>query len=99
MVDWIDQHSGQQGPHVKWSSSRDIRASNVHVVARIPRMLTPVLAEGTPVGNASAPNKATPRTIVIEPRRGPLALNFTELWEGRELLYFLAWREVRVRYK
>src|SRR5262249_18707878 len=39
------------------------------------------------------------RAVVIEPRRGALAINFRELWEGRELLFFLAWREVRVRYK
>jgi lipopolysaccharide transport system permease protein len=37
--------------------------------------------------------------VIIEPRRGPLAFNFAELWEYRELLVFLAWREVRVRYK
>jgi len=39
------------------------------------------------------------RVVVIEPRRGALAFNFGELWEYRELLVFLAWREVRVRYK
>jgi lipopolysaccharide transport system permease protein len=37
--------------------------------------------------------------VIIEPRRGPLAFNFPELWAYRELLVFLAWREVRVRYK
>lgn len=39
------------------------------------------------------------RTVIIEPRRGALAFNFRELWAYRELLVFLAWREVRVRYK
>jgi len=39
------------------------------------------------------------RLVIIEPRKGPLAFNFGELWEYRELLVFLAWREVRVRYK
>jgi lipopolysaccharide transport system permease protein len=38
-------------------------------------------------------------TIVIEPSRGWLSLNLRELWAYRELLYFLIWRDVKVRYK
>jgi lipopolysaccharide transport system permease protein len=37
--------------------------------------------------------------LVIEPRRGWQALNFRELWRFRELLYFLIWRDIKVRYK
>jgi len=36
---------------------------------------------------------------VIEPRRGWLAINWAEIWRYHELLYFLAWRDVTVRYK
>lgn len=36
---------------------------------------------------------------VIEPRRGWLAVNWGEIWRYRELLYFLAWRDVTIRYK
>jgi lipopolysaccharide transport system permease protein len=36
---------------------------------------------------------------VIEPARGWQWLNLGELWRYRELLYFLAWRDVKVRYK
>lgn len=35
----------------------------------------------------------------IEPSRGWVSLNLRELWEYRELLYFLTWRDVKVRYK
>ncbi len=35
----------------------------------------------------------------IRPPRGWLTLNLHELWEYRELLYILAWRDVKVRYK
>jgi lipopolysaccharide transport system permease protein len=35
----------------------------------------------------------------IRPPKGFAALNFLELWEYRELLYFLVWRDVKVRYK
>jgi lipopolysaccharide transport system permease protein len=39
------------------------------------------------------------RQVIIERRRGRLVFDFAELWAYRELLLFLAWREVRVRYK
>lgn len=35
----------------------------------------------------------------IEPSRGWPKLNMGELWEYRELLFFLTWRDVKVRYK
>jgi lipopolysaccharide transport system permease protein len=37
--------------------------------------------------------------IRIEPSKGWVALKLRELWEYRELLYFLIWRDVKVRYK
>ena len=37
--------------------------------------------------------------IIIKPRKGWISINFKELWQFRELLYFLAWRDVKVRYK
>jgi lipopolysaccharide transport system permease protein len=36
---------------------------------------------------------------VIEPSSGWAALKLHELWEYRELLYFLIWRSIKVRYK
>lgn len=38
-------------------------------------------------------------TIRIEPSQGWIPINFAELWEYRELLYFLTWRDIKVRYK
>lgn len=35
----------------------------------------------------------------IQPRKGWVGLNFRELWKYRELLYFLIWRDLKVRYK
>ena len=37
--------------------------------------------------------------VVYERKRGWAALNLRELWAYRELLYFLTWRDVLVRYK
>ncbi len=35
----------------------------------------------------------------ITPQRGWVNLNLRELWAYRELLYFLTWRDIKVRYK
>ena len=37
--------------------------------------------------------------MVIRPRSGWIAVDWRELWEARELLYFLVLRDVKVRYK
>jgi lipopolysaccharide transport system permease protein len=39
------------------------------------------------------------RVTVIERRKGWRALDLRELWDYRELLYFLIWRDVKIRYK
>lgn len=39
------------------------------------------------------------QVIRIEPSKGWVALQLQELWAYRELLYFLIWRDVMVRYK
>lgn len=36
---------------------------------------------------------------VIEPTRGLASLQLAAVWQYRELLGFLAWRDVKVRYK
>jgi lipopolysaccharide transport system permease protein len=43
----------------------------------------------------------SPKTSVttIEPSRGWVPVNLRELWDYRELLYFLTWRDIKVRYK
>lgn len=38
-------------------------------------------------------------TTIIRPLRGWVPINFRELWEYRELLYFFTWRDVKLRYK
>jgi lipopolysaccharide transport system permease protein len=47
------------------------------------------------VGSSHLPDKPV---VVIE-RRAWLGLDLRELWAYRELLYFLMWRDVKVRYK
>jgi lipopolysaccharide transport system permease protein len=38
-------------------------------------------------------------TVVIKPRKGWVPLNLRDLWNYRELAYFLTWRNIKVRYK
>lgn len=42
---------------------------------------------------------AEPVTVRIEPPLGWFDLRLREVWAYRELLYFLVWRDVKVRYK
>ncbi|HEX7316864.1 MAG TPA: ABC transporter permease [Pyrinomonadaceae bacterium] len=37
--------------------------------------------------------------VVIEPSSGWVPVRFGDLWTYRELLYFLMWRDIKVRYK
>jgi len=39
-----------------------------------------------------------PPLVVIEPRRG-FGVDWSELWAHRELVFFLGWRDIKVRYK
>ncbi len=47
----------------------------------------------------SETSKPTQPVTIIRPRRGWGGLDLGELWRYRELLYFLIWRDVKVRYK
>lgn len=37
--------------------------------------------------------------VVVEARRGWFSLDLKDLWHYRELLFFLTWRDIKVRYK
>lgn len=42
---------------------------------------------------------AKPPVVLIHPSRGWADLRLADLWEYRELLYFLVWRDLKARYK
>lgn len=54
-----------------------------------------------PLSASAASDRLGPRLPVhtIAPSRSWAPLQLAELWEYRELLYFLMWREVKIRYK
>lgn len=37
--------------------------------------------------------------MVIQPTKGLSVLRFSEVWEFRELFFFLVWRDIKIRYK
>ena len=48
---------------------------------------------------ADEPVAAQAVEIVIRPRKGWIAIDWSEISHYRELLYFLVWRDVKIRYK
>lgn len=58
----------------------------------VPETVTP-LAPGQPLAPTSS------EVTVIRPSRGWVSLQLEEIWRYRELLFFLIWRDVKVRYK
>lgn len=52
---------------------------------------------GAPPETAS--NLPVEPVVVIKPDRSWVALNLRDAWSYRELLYFLIWRDIKVRYK
>lgn len=52
------------------------------------------------LSNAATPHNLPDKPLVtIEPGKSWVSLNLRDLWRYRELLYFLTWRDVKVRYK
>lgn len=43
-------------------------------------------------------SQISPQTRVIEPKSGWRTVDLAELWEYRDLFYFLVWRDIKVRY-
>ena len=61
-------------------------------------MMQRVIQPGLQVPDVSAQVEGA-REVVNRPTRGWRFLDLRELWTYRELVYFLTWRDVKVRYK
>jgi lipopolysaccharide transport system permease protein len=62
---------------------------------------TPPEPEGAVAAPSAEPARDEPavRETVIEPKKGWIGINWREMNRSRELLYFLVWRDIKVRYK
>ena len=47
----------------------------------------------------NASSSASLPFVRLQPSKGWVSLKLHELWEYRELLYFLTWRDIKIRYK
>lgn len=61
-------------------------------------MSTDIVTRSTPPTDKAHAEMKSP-TVVIGPRRGLLHVDLKSVWQYRELLYLLIWRDVKVRYK
>ncbi len=61
--------------------------------------MTPTLDDANVVQTALDCAPEARLHLRIQPSQGWVSLQLRELWEYRELLYFLIWRDVKVRYK
>jgi lipopolysaccharide transport system permease protein len=52
-----------------------------------------------PVAGGQLTRQEKVPVTILRPSRGWVSLNLRDLWEYRELLYFLTWRDIKVRYK
>ena len=52
-----------------------------------------------PVASLSSGNLPDEPLVIIQPNKTWSAVELRDLWAFRELLYFLTWRDVKVRYK
>jgi lipopolysaccharide transport system permease protein len=70
---------------------------------RLPRRKAALVArlglDGVRGDELSLEAAAETPVLILRPSRGFLRLNLRDVWEYRELLYFLVWRDVKVRYK
>ncbi len=51
------------------------------------------------MAETTLPTKPKSDVVILRPSHGWIALNLKELWVFRELIYFLTWRDIKVRYK
>jgi lipopolysaccharide transport system permease protein len=69
-----------------------------HVVRRL-RGGKRSLADRREMATSATAERVARPARVIKPTYGWAALRLSELWVYRELLYFLTWRDIKVRYK
>jgi lipopolysaccharide transport system permease protein len=99
MDDFIKMKLGTLPPE----TGRPIHPSKMNPGPMIPDALDRRMSTlSTELTDSSAPADAgapVPPELIIRARRGWIAVDWSELWSHRELLYFLVWRDVKVRYK
>jgi len=87
--------------------NREARTTNNDQQSTIPNPQSAIHNSQSAILNSQSeiPNSQSPipnsqfTVTIIRPSRGWVPLNLRDLWQYRELLYFLTWRDIKVRYK
>lgn len=98
---------GPRAPHPNRDGGRGSCTGRLPGKAEAIPVSVPEEKEEPPASEAEAPAAdgndsdagGASGVTVIEPQQGWVRLDLPELWRYRELLYFLVWRDVKVRYK
>jgi lipopolysaccharide transport system permease protein len=77
-------------------SSKSLVKSEMSIESAVDEPIVSGPAAAVP---AMEPSPAPKPITIIKARAGWQAVNLTQLWSYRELLYFLVWRDIKVRYK
>jgi lipopolysaccharide transport system permease protein len=70
-----------------------------HHLIKAPELTTPTTLDGRASSGRVLARQPDAPVTVIEPSRGLAFVDLRALWQYRELLYFLVWRDIKVRYK
>jgi lipopolysaccharide transport system permease protein len=71
----------------------------IDMAERADALLQEPQGDAASVPGRSRESTAANKLTIIQPRCGWVRFDTQELWESRELLYFLTWRDIKVRYK
>jgi lipopolysaccharide transport system permease protein len=67
-------------------------------IAKFKKLVKVIFSQSTlPIKTREELHKAA--RLEIRPLKGWVAINIKEVWDYRELLYFIVWREIKVRYR
>ena len=90
----------QYNNEIAKSLKTELGIKNVHAVPRLSKI---ILNMGVKDAIADKKNMEKGQNLnpitYLKPPKGLIALNLRDLWEYRELIYFLTWRDIKVRYK
>ena len=79
--------------------TRSTRSSDKILMTISATQETPLVTPNTSNGKALHPLPRDEADLVIKPRKGWIGVDWRELIRYRELLFFLIWRDVKVKYK
>ena len=89
----------QDAPIVRSGHSNQMSTTTSNTGASPPPPITSANAQASNAPRSATHDLPDEPVVTIRPRRAWEFPDFSEIWSHRELLYFLTWRDIKVRYK